>query len=394
MSLIGSRVRLGNFSPTTTTPISYNSTAVVGPNGIEFNNISKYDIPTDNRGMVNANIDLTADQLIYRIDDNFYTNFLAGSFTGPVLENITPGGPEFYTASISPTDNTLGLETSDVFVSAQKLYINVQGISFDNGDGFTLNLGFIFRGDNLANTITGANYNDRIVGFGGNDLLFGGRGLDRLVGGNGNDRLDGGGAGDLMVGGNGNDWYTSDNPNDRIVEQANGGIDTIFTSVSRSISANVENMTLTGTALAAYGNKLANIVHGNGLGNTLTGGSGADWLYGGDGDDLLNGGAGIDHYVGEGGADTFVFNIPNGRDFVHAFEAGIDKIDLSAIDANQSAAGDQAFTFIGAAAFTDVSGQLQYSGGVLSGDVNGDGAADFQILISNHPAIAAADLVL
>ena len=97
------------------------------------------------------------------------------------------------------------------------------------------------------------------MGFGGNDLLFGGRGLDRLVGGNGNDRLDGGGAGDLMVGGNGNDWYTSDNPNDRIVEQANGGIDTIFSSVSRTTGANVENMTLTGAALAGYGNKLANI---------------------------------------------------------------------------------------------------------------------------------------
>ena len=65
----------------------------------------------------------------------------------------------------------------------------------------------------------------------------GGRGLDRLIGGNGNDRLNGGGARDLMVGGNGNDWYTSDNPNDRIVETANGGIDTIFSSISRSTPA-------------------------------------------------------------------------------------------------------------------------------------------------------------
>ena len=115
--------------------------------------------------MVNADIDLTADQLIYRINDNFFTNFLAGSFTGPRLDTVSPGGPLFFTASINPADNTLGLEASDVFVSANRLYINVQGITFEDNDGFTLNLGFLFRGNNQAETITGAGYNDRLVGL-------------------------------------------------------------------------------------------------------------------------------------------------------------------------------------------------------------------------------------
>ena len=77
--------------------------------------------------MVNADINLTADQLTYRIDDDFFTNFLAGSFTGPVLENITAGGPDFYTALISPTDNTLGLEAGDISTVGGRLAINLQG---------------------------------------------------------------------------------------------------------------------------------------------------------------------------------------------------------------------------------------------------------------------------
>ena len=99
-------------------------------------------------GWSNADIDLTADQLTYTIDDDFFTNFLAGRFTGPIFENITAGGPEFYSASIRQTDNTLGLEVGDVAVADGRLIINVQSIVFDNGDGFTLNFGFLYLGSN------------------------------------------------------------------------------------------------------------------------------------------------------------------------------------------------------------------------------------------------------
>jgi len=385
---------LGVYSPTINTQVSFNAFGVVAPNGVEFNNIAKYDIPDDNRGMVNANIDLTADQLTYTINDNFYTNYVAGTFTGPILDNRTPGGPLFYTATISPTLNTLGLEVADVAVVGNRLTINLQSKVFHDGDGFTLNLGFLDRGTNSDDTITGGNYSDRLVGFGGNDHLFGGRGLDRLVGGNGNDVLDGGGAGDRMAGGSGNDWYVSDNPNDRIIEAANAGIDTIFTSVTRRISDNVENLTLTGTAEAGYGNGLSNVIHGNDAANILSGAAGSDWLYGGAGNDTISGGAGFDHYVGEGGSDTFVFTVGAGRDAVHAYESGVDTLDLSGIDANGTAAGDQAFDYIQGAAFSGAAGELRYAGGILSGDVNGDGVADFTITLLNHPALPQSDLVL
>jgi hypothetical protein len=56
-----------------------------------------------------------------------------------------------------------------------------------------------------------------------------------------------------------------------------------------------------------------------------------------------------------------------------------DIIDLSDIDANQNVAGNQAFTFVGDAAFSNVAGELRATANLVQGDVNGDGIADFQI---------------
>jgi hypothetical protein len=58
-------------------------------------------------------------------------------------------------------------------------------------------------------------------------------------------------------------------------------------------------------------------------------------------------------------------------------------IDLSAIDANTNAAGDQAFTYIAGAAFNHTAGELRFSDHLLQGDVNGDGTADFQVRIND-----------
>ena len=84
----------------------------------------------------------------------------------------------------------------------------------------------------------------------------------------------------------------------------------------------------------------------------------------------------------------------NAGDTITDFEPGMDKIDLHLIDANASSAGDQAFTFIGASAFGAHAGELNYSNGVLSGDVNGDGRADFQITLANQAALSAVNFVL
>jgi hypothetical protein len=68
-------------------------------------------------------------------------------------------------------------------------------------------------------------------------------------------------------------------------------------------------------------------------------------------------------------------------------------IDVSTIDANDLLAGNQAFTFIGGAAFT-AAGQLRYSGGVLQGSTNADTSAEFEIQLTGAPILVAADIIL
>lgn len=135
----------------------------------------------------------------------------------------------------------------------------------------------------------------------------------------------------------------------------------------------------------------------------LKGGAGNDAIKGGLGADILIGGAGTDTLTGGAGADTFRFlaspesAVGNGRDVITDFNhVEGDKIDLSAIDANSNflAFGNQAFTFIGSAAFHNVAGELRFTGGIVAGDTNGDGRADFEIRVETHVALVAADFVL
>ena len=116
-----------------------------------------------------------------------------------------------------------------------------------------------------------------------------------LTGSGHDDRLDGRGGADTMIGGFGNDIYIVDATGDVITEWDREGHDSIEASVSTTASANVEDLTLTGSAnLNATGNALANLLTGNTGANVLDGGDGDDTLIGGGGDDTLNTGAGSD----------------------------------------------------------------------------------------------------
>ncbi|HYW17670.1 MAG TPA: calcium-binding protein [Allosphingosinicella sp.] len=131
--------------------------------------------------------------------------------------------------------------------------------------------------------------------------------------------------------------------------------------------------------------------------------AGRDVLDGGEGDDLIDGGGGADLLTGGAGADVFHFDsgdsgLGSGADRIADFLSGTDRIDLSAIDADTILAGGQAFAFIGGAAFGGVAGQLRFAfDGAdtwIEGDTDGDGGADFQIVLSGNLAPVAADFIL
>lgn len=134
---------------------------------------------------------------------------------------------------------------------------------------------------------------------------------------------------------------------------------------------------------------------GNAVANRLDAGAGNDRLNGAAGDDTLLGGAGNDTLIGGLGADTFVFG-NTGTDIISDFVSGSDRIDLTLFDPSATA-GDQAMTFIGAAAFGSVAGEVRtYSVGsvnYLAGDVDGNGVADFTINLGSATFVST-DLML
>jgi serralysin len=176
-----------------------------------------------------------------------------------------------------------------------------------------------------------------------------------------------------------------------VVEAVDAGTDTVFASTDHTLSANVENLVLTGTgSIDGLGNALNNVLTGNAGKNVLNGGAGNDTINGGAGTDLLTGGAGNDTFVFASASDAGVD--AKKADVVTDFGGG-DYIDLQLIDAITGTAVDDAFSWIGGNAFHKVSGELRFdvASGNLSGDVNGDGKADFMIHLDGVAAAAALD---
>ena len=197
------------------------------------------------------------------------------------------------------------------------------------------------------------------------------------------------GPGTFAWGGKGNDIYVVDSRQDIVAELANQGVDTVLSTTDFTLARNVERLTLQGTGdIDATGNTLNNTLTGNAGDNHLTGLRGRDVL------------------IGNGGADTFVFTklsdstISQGRDTIRDFrQSDGDKIDLHLIDANLKASGNQAFTFIDERAFTHRAGELNLkytSGGntLLSGDTDGNGKADFAVVLSGQIDLHKGDFIL
>ena len=363
-------------------------------------------------------------------DDSIDAGIGADTLIGGAGNDVMDGGKGNDTADYS--EATTGVKVDLALVVAQSTG-NGTGIdrlsNIENLTGGTV--GDQLSGNGVVNVIMGLNGADVLYGRGGNDTLDGGNsadilrgndGDDRLVGGQGNDRLEGStgddvligdGNDDLLIGGDGIDTadYAGDGRavtvNLSITGAQNTGYGADTLSGIERVIAGAGDDRLVGSTAAdeLHGGAGDDIVSGIGGADSLFGEAGDDQIAGGGGNDRLVGGAGADELLGGADADSFVFTaiaetpIGIARDTIDDFQQGTDHIDLSAIDANVLASGDQAFTFIGASAFTHAGAQLRQTGDgagntVIEGDVQGDGVADFQILLKGAYALNSSSFNL
>jgi trimeric autotransporter adhesin len=169
-------------------------------------------------------------------------------------------------------------------------------------------------------TITGLGAID-VTGNATGQFIGGNASTNTLDGGGGDDTLDGGGAGeaDRMIGGTGDDTFFIDSSSDVLVENLAEGTDEAFSSVDFNLNtngANVDNLTLTGTALVGTGNAIDNLITGNASNNTLSGGGGDDVLDGGAGNDSMIGGTGDDTFIVDAAGDSVTESTGQGTDTV------------------------------------------------------------------------------
>ncbi len=375
----------------------------------------------------NAGVDTVQSSVTYTLGDNLENLALTGSDgingTGNTLNNTLTGNSGSNTLNGGTgTDILIGGSGDDTYVTDGNETIT-EGT--DGGTDTVLSSVTYTLGSNLDNlTLTGSSsingtgnaLDNTITGNAGNNLLFGGAGSDVLWAATGNDTLSGG---------EGSDAFIIDG-NDVITEGTNAGTDdSVYSSVSYTLGANLEHLVLIGVdsfgeldltsvaALNGTGNTLNNIILGNLGANILIGNSGNDTLYGSEGADRIIGGAGRDELygkgpglygddltVGDGDVDTFVFNSAAESksykyDTVMDFEVGIDKIDISAIDANSAITADQAFVFSTQADSSNAVWIEESDGNsMVYADYNGDEIADFGLLLASVTGVTAADFIL
>ena len=274
--------------------------------------------------------------------------------------------------------------------STRQVFYDADG----NGSGAKVLIATLQSGATLVATdiaVEGGGGGGQVInGTSGNDSLVGGPGNDTINGFAGSDTINGGAGADSMVGGAHADTYFVDNPGDVIVELEDGGFDTVNASLSYTLPAWVNHLTLAGsTAINGTGNDLPNGITGNGAPNVLSGREGIDTLDGG------------------GGGDSFLFNVAPGdanADLVLGFNSGAHKLILDGNahagtgPSGNFAAGDARFWSSASGAAHDADDRVIYntSTGQLwyDADGNGAGAAQRVATLSGAPALAATDIAI
>lgn len=313
---------------------------------------------TENNYVINSTItDFTVGEDViglYGLDvnaDNF-DETVTQMVVGDDLQIFLDG---FQVATLEGITEELDIDSFQVLTQQYGAVASALIIGTDDDD--------VLTGDEFANTIYGLDGNDTIFGLEDNDTLYGGDGDDTLDGGAGNDVLRGADGNDILRGLGGNDSMVGGLGNDSL--------------------------------------------YGGGGNDRVLGGAGDDYLNGMLGNDTIIGGFGKDVMMGDLGNDVFVFELATQstatrRDTIMDFTTGSDIVDLALIDANTIAGGDQAFAFIGNAAFSALgaasAGELRFTtdgtNGTLEGDVDGNGTIDFAVLFQNVTTMTGVDFIL
>jgi Ca2+-binding RTX toxin-like protein len=240
---------------------------------------------------------------------------------------------------LNTVDGGLGVDTTTYAGSAAGMFVKIDLGSSGSGNGIAFSLdGQIADSLFGIENVTGSGFADQIIGSSADNVLQGGRG---------NDTLDGRGGRDTLDGGSGIDTAT----------YAVSG-SAVFVDLTQGVGLGGDNVNDTLISIEnVIGSDFADFLIGSAGANALNGGGGADTLTGSLGTDTLTGGGGGDRFVWRAANETSV--VLATMDVITDFNpAQGDRIDLSGIDANIVAAGNQAFTFIGEAAFTGASGEV------------------------------------
>jgi Ca2+-binding RTX toxin-like protein len=247
-----------------------------------------------------------------------------------ILVDGNPIVSSFTSSSLTEIDGDLANNSLDFSLSSTQLTAPGYLVSGKEGDDSII-------GSNQNDYLFGDEGDDTIEGGTGNDQLDGGTGDDLLQGGNGNDQLDGGTGNDTLIGGLGEDTYYIDNAGDSIQgEDSISGIDTVYSSISINLAANLENLILTGIGnITGAGNSLDNSLTGNDQKNILNGLGGDDLIYGAGGDDDLYGGDGDDYLYGDDepstidGNDSFSIVASAGKSMISDSSGNYDILYVS-----------------------------------------------------------------
>lgn len=232
-----------------------------------------------------------------------------------------------------------------------------------------------------ALSLTGKGAINAIGNAGANDIE-GNSAANKLFGLAGNDVLDGRAGADAMRGGLGDDRYFVDNLKDTVAERANEGTDTIQSSVSYTLPANVEKLFLLGkAAIDATGNNQDNVLRGN---------DGANDFKPGHGNDTVTGDGGADNFVVTGGAgDSLrITDFLHGTDHLWITPGAVSQINPAEWSADQ-------FRTIDTPANGDDFLVYNESSGVLSYDATGNGGPLLLLAkLSGHPLLLADDITI